>query len=150
MFKFKELTVYKKAFALAMEIFDVSKKFPPEEKYDLTSQIRRSSRSVCTSIGEGYRKRHYPAFFVSKVSDADMENTETHIWTDFAFNCKYISEEIKNSWYLQSHEMGKLLNHMIENPEKYQRGGTAASSNNKKYPNINCLLNICLLSTEIT
>src|SRR5437868_3342590 len=97
-FKFKELTVYKKAFVLAMEIFELSKKFPPEEKYDLTSQIRRSSRSVCTSIGEGYRKRHYPAFFISKTSDADMENSETNIWVDFAFNCKYISGETKENW----------------------------------------------------
>jgi four helix bundle protein len=121
MFMFKELTVYKKAFTLAMEIFEVSKKFPSEEKYDLTSQIRRSSRSVCTSIGEGYRKRHYPAFFISKISDADMENSETYIWTDFAVNCKYISEEIKEKWQQQTHEIGKLLNHMIENPEKYQR-----------------------------
>ena len=121
MFKFKELTVYKKAFSLAMEVFEESKKFPPEEKYDLTSQIRRSSRSVCTNVGEGYRKRQYPAFFVSKSSDADMENSETHIWTDFAFHCKYISGKTRDSWHEQTNQIGKLLNHMIENPEKYQR-----------------------------
>ena len=71
---FRQLTVYKKAFKLAMDLFSVSKKFPNEERYDLTSQIRRSSRSVCSSIGEAYRKRKYPAHFVSKTSDADMEN----------------------------------------------------------------------------
>lgn len=74
---FRELTVYKKAFALAMDIFEMSKQFPKEETYSLTDQIRRSSRSVCSTIGEGYRKRQYPKHFVSKVSDADMENTET-------------------------------------------------------------------------
>jgi four helix bundle protein len=68
MFKFKELTVYRKAFVLAMEIYQISKNFPVEEKYDLTSQIRRSSRSVCASIGEAYRKRKYPAHFESKTT----------------------------------------------------------------------------------
>src|SRR5437879_2538022 len=94
-FKFKELTVYKKAFSLAMEIFKEPQKFPSEERYRLTYQIRRYSRSVCTAIAEGYRKRHYPAFFVCKISDADMENSETHIWIDFAFHCKFIDEEMK-------------------------------------------------------
>jgi four helix bundle protein len=74
---FRDLTVYKKAFALAMEIYEVTKSFPKEEKYALTDQIRRSSRSVPASVGEAYRKRQYEAHFVSKSSDADMENTET-------------------------------------------------------------------------
>ncbi|MBW8051128.1 MAG: four helix bundle protein [Cytophagales bacterium] len=121
MFKFKELTVFKKAFALAMEIFEISKTFPQEEKYGLTSQIRNSSRSVCSCIGEGYRKRQYPAHFVSKMSDADMENSETHVWTLFAFHCKYISEKTKNDWFEKEHEIGKMLNHMINYPEKYTR-----------------------------
>jgi four helix bundle protein len=72
---FKELSVYKKAFKLAMEIYHISKEFPKEEMYSLTDQIRRSSRSVCSNLGEGYRKRQYPAHFVSKISDSDMENT---------------------------------------------------------------------------
>jgi four helix bundle protein len=88
---FRELTVYKKAFALSMELFNISKIFPPEEKFGLTSQIRRSSRSVCSNIGEGYRKRQYPAHFVSKASDADMENSETQVWLDFALACEYIN-----------------------------------------------------------
>ena len=91
-FKFKDLTVYKKAFELSMEIFQITKKFPTDEKYGLTSQIRRSSRSVCSSIGEGYRKRKYEAHFISKTSDADMENSETSVWVDFAFECGYIDK----------------------------------------------------------
>lgn len=119
--KFKELTVYKKAFKLAMEIFEVSKKFPIEEKYSLTSQVRKSSRSVCSSIAEAYRKRIYEAHFVSKSTDADMENSETMVWADFALACKYIPESIHNSWKNEIEEIGKLLNHMIEHPEKYVR-----------------------------
>src|SRR5659263_236477 len=79
---FRDLTVYKKAFTLAMQIFEITKKFPAEEKYELTDQIRRSSRAVCRAIGEGYRKRQYPKHFSSKMSDADMENTETQVSLD--------------------------------------------------------------------
>ena|SRR6267154_1230218 len=118
---FRDLTVYKKAFVLAMDIFKTSKKFPPEEKYSLTDQIRRSSRSVCTCIGEAYRKRQYKAHFVSKSSDADMENTETRVWLDFALACDYISQDIWSDFEVKATEIGKLLNHMIENPEKYFR-----------------------------
>lgn len=124
MFKFKELTVFKKAFALSMEIFEISKTFPQEEKYGLTSQIRNSSRSVCSCIGEGYRKRQYEAHFVSKISDADMENSETYVWIDFAYRCQYISEKTKNDLFEKTYEIGKLLNHMINNPEKYKRKET--------------------------
>ena len=73
-----------------MEIFEISKNFPAEEKYSLTDQIRRSSRSVCSNLAEGYRKRQYPAHFISKVSDADMENSETQAWLDFAYKCGYL------------------------------------------------------------
>ncbi len=118
---FKDLIVYKKAFSLSMEIFQLTKDFPKNEDYSLTSQIRRSSRSVCSNIAEGYRKRQYPAHFVSKISDADMENSETQVWIDFALNCKYISKETENDLLSKSKEIGKLLNHMIENPEKYTR-----------------------------
>ena len=118
---FRDLTVYKKAFALAMEIFQVSKKFPSEEKYSLTDQVRRSSRAVCSCIGEAYRKRQYPAHFVSKSSDADMENTETRVWLDFALASQYITKELWDGFELKAEEVGKLLNHMIENSEKYCR-----------------------------
>jgi len=89
---FKDLSAYKKSYSLAMEIFFISKSFPSEEKYALTSQIRRSSRSVSRAIAEGYRKRRYPNHFISKMSDADMENSETQVSLDFAFSCGYISE----------------------------------------------------------
>lgn len=116
---FRELTVYKKAFVLAMQIFNTSKRFPAEEKYGLTSQIRRSSRSVCSSIGEGYRKRQYQAHFASKISDADMENSETQVWFDFAVACEYIDKKVYDELLKQSEEIGKLLGHMISFPEKY-------------------------------
>ena len=116
---FKEMTVYKKAFELAMEVFQVSKTFPKEETYSLTDQIRRSSRSVCVTIAESYRKRKYPAYFVSKASDADMENSETQVWLDFALECEYLNEGIKDELHERSLEIGKMINHMIENPDKY-------------------------------
>ena len=111
--------MYQKAFSLAMEIFEITKKFPQDEKYELTDQIRRSSRAVCRAIGEGYRKRQYPKHFSSKMSDADMENTETQVSLDFAIECGYITEERYKELIEKSEEVGRLLNHMIENPEKY-------------------------------
>jgi len=116
---FRDLTVYKKAFDFAMEIFEITKTFPNEEKYELTDQIRRSSRAVCRAIGEGYRKRQYPKHFSSKMSDADMENSETQVSLDFAEKCKYITNEVYNDLINKSEEVGRMLNHMIENPEKY-------------------------------
>jgi four helix bundle protein len=116
---YKDLTVFKKAFELAMLIFEVSKTFPSEERYSLTDQIRRSSRSVCSNIAEGYRKRQYPAHFSSKISDADMENSETQTWLLFALACKYISQELIDDFEKRSEEIGRLLAHMISNPEAY-------------------------------
>ena len=116
---FKDTAVYKKAFALAMEIFEISKSFPREETYSLTDQIRRASRSVCTNLAEGYRKKLYKAHFVSKISDSDMENSETGVWLDFSYACKYINEEIYNRLSDENEQVGKLLNHMINNPDKY-------------------------------
>ena len=104
-----------------MDIFEISKSFPKEERYSLTDQVRRSSRSVCSCIGKAYRKRQYPAFFVNKSSDADMENTETRVWLDFALACNYMDKEKRDALDIKSEEVGKLLNHMIENPEKYNR-----------------------------
>jgi four helix bundle protein len=115
----KDTTVYKKAFELAMEIFEISKLFPSEEKYSLTDQIRRSSRSVCICLLEAYRKKIYPAHFVAKVTDSDMENSETSGWLDFALACKYI-DNIKHKYFIDKNaEIGKMLYHMINNPEKY-------------------------------
>jgi len=116
---FRELMAYQKGFQLAMEIFHISKTFPKEEKYSLTDQIRRSSRSACANIGEGYRKRQYPAHFISKLSDSDMENTETQVWLDFSLSCEYISVEIHQQLTEKSEEVGKILSFMIQNPEKF-------------------------------
>jgi len=118
-YNFKETTVYKKAFALAMEIFELSKAFPKEEKYSLTDQVRRSSRSVCANLAEAFRKKRYPANFILKLTDCDAENSETGVWIDFAFACGYINEEIKDTLQKNSAEVGKLLHHMIAHPEKY-------------------------------
>ena len=117
---FKDLIVYKKAFSLAMKIYHVTKNFSKDELYSLTNQIRKSSRSVCSNIAEGYRKRQYPSHFISKISDADMENSETQVWIDFASSCNYIYKNVKQDLENESIEIGRLLNHMIENPEKYQ------------------------------
>ena len=117
---FRDLTVFKTAFALAMDIFNITKKFPSEEKFELTDQIRRSSRAICRAIGEGYRKRQYPKHFSSKMSDADMENTETQVSLDFAKDCKYISQEEYKELINKSEEVGRMLNHMVRNPEKYR------------------------------
>ncbi len=89
----RELDVYKLAFKTAMEIFEISKNFPKEEKYSLTDQIRRSSRSVCTNLAEGWRKRKYIAVFVNKLSDSAQEAAETQTWLEFSLNCKYIDKE---------------------------------------------------------
>lgn len=117
---FRDLNVYKKAFDLSMAIYTESKNFPSEEKFGLTSQIRRSSRSVCSSVGEGYRKRIYPAHFVSKCTDADMENGETQVWLDFALACEYLTKEKYDDCLKRSEEIGRMINHMIANPEKHK------------------------------
>ena len=117
---FRKLKVYRKAFALAMDIFQETKKFPSEEKYSLTDQIRRSSRAVCSNIGESYRKRQYPKHFASKLSDADSENTETGVWADFALTCEYITKEKYDFWIVEIDEIGRLLNYMIQHPGKFR------------------------------
>jgi four helix bundle protein len=116
---FRDLKVFKKAFKLSMEIFEISKGFPVEERYSLTDQIRRSSRSVCSNIGEAYRKRIYPKSFISKLSDSDSENTETQVWLDFALACNYIDSELYNELKYTSEETGKLLQFMMNNPERF-------------------------------
>ncbi|MFN3873489.1 MAG: four helix bundle protein [Ignavibacterium sp.] len=120
MSNFRDLKVYQKAFKLAIDIYNLTKSFPDEEKYGLTSQIRKSSRSVCSSIAEAYRKRKYPAHFVSKITDADMENSETQVWLDFSLSCKYIDKSKYENFIERSEEIGRMLNHMIENPDKYK------------------------------
>lgn len=116
---FQDLIAYKKAFALAMKIFEISKSFPSEEKYSLTDQIRRSSRSVPANIAEAYRKRIFPKHFHSKLTDCDAENSETQVWIEFCYQCKYISYEIYSELIIETDEIGKLLNYMILNPSKF-------------------------------
>ena len=116
---FRDLKVYKKGFALAMEIFKISKQFPKEERYSLTDQIRRSSRSVCVTVSEAYRKRLYQPYFISKSSDADMENSETQVWLDFALECESIDKQTHANHMGESEEIGRFLGHMINNPEIY-------------------------------
>ncbi len=116
---FKELLAYKKSFELAMDIFEISKVFPTEEKYSLTDQIRRSSRSVAANIAESYRKRRYVNHFISKLTDSDAENSETNVWIDFALKCNYVSKENHIILTQKSREVGKLINFMINNPTKF-------------------------------
>jgi four helix bundle protein len=116
---FRDLKVYKLAFRLAMEIFYESKKFPAEERYSLTDQIRRASRSVPGNIGEGYRKKCYPKMFVSKMADADGEATETQVWLDFACACGYLSEKRQLELRMGYEEVGRMLGGMIAHPERF-------------------------------
>lgn len=117
---YKDLIVYQKAFNLALNIFKISESFDKIEKYSLTDQIRRSSRSVCSNLVEAYRKRQYESHFKSKISDADSENSETQVWLDFAFAFSYIDKVTYDSLYKLSEEIGRLLNHMMQNPANYR------------------------------
>jgi four helix bundle protein len=112
----KDLDVYKKAYELAMLIFKASKTFPSEEKFALTSQIRRSSRSVCLNLREAWAKRRYEAHFVSKLTDCDGENSETDSSVDFACDCEYITTEEHERFASLSREVGRMLGSMINNP----------------------------------
>ena len=116
---YKTLLAYQKAFALAMKVFTISKRFPNEELFGLTGQIRRSSRSVCSNMAEGYRKRKYEAHFVNKLTDADTENSETEVWLDFSLACEYITQIEYDELYGATEEVGRLLSFMIENPSKF-------------------------------
>jgi len=118
----KSLRVYQLAYELAMEIYHVTKSFPAEEKYSLTDQIRRSSRSVAANIAEGYRKRQYQ-MFVNKLADSDGEAAETQSWLDFSLDCGYISREIHDSLYRRYESVGGMLGNMIQHPEKFSPRG---------------------------
>ena len=109
----ENLLAFKKSFELAGLIYDVSKGFPKEERYSLTDQVRRSSRAVCANISEAYAKRRYEAHFINKLSDADMENTETQTWLLFALSCGYIDPELNKQLQDLSEETGRLLEYMI-------------------------------------
>jgi four helix bundle protein len=115
----RDLKVYQLAYSLAMEIYRETRTFPQEERYSLTSQVRRSSRSVAANIAEGFRKRQYPNMFASKLADADAEGTETQVWLDFARDCGYLSLEHHKHLTDKYGEVGKMLSSMIANPERF-------------------------------
>lgn len=116
---FKELIVYQKAHKLAMEIYELSSKFPKEEKYSLTDQIRRSSRSVSTNIAESWAKRLYRKAFINKLTDSLGEEFETEDWLDYSRDCKYISASEYEQMISNYDEVRKMLISMINNPEKW-------------------------------
>ena len=116
---FKDLIVYQKAYKLAMEIFELSKGFPKEEKYSLTDQIRRSSRSVTTCIAEAWARRRYEKSFVSKLTDSLGEEFETETWLDYSFDCEYIKEEVHSRLLQDYDDVRKMLISMINNQDKW-------------------------------
>jgi four helix bundle protein len=117
---FEDLEVYPLAFDTAMKIFEASKNFPGNERFSLTDQIRRSSRSVCTNIAEAWRKRRYPNAFVSKLSDADAEAAETQVWLAFAVKCGYLDMELAGELKeVYNRVMGKLVR-MLTKPEQWR------------------------------
>jgi len=115
----RDLDVYKESFDLAMQIFQESKSFPKEERYSLTDQVRRSSRSICANLAEAWRKRRYEGSFISKLSDAEAEAAETQVWIEFAVQCEYLEPEIGKK-LLASYEniLGKIVS-MIINPKPW-------------------------------
>ena len=115
----RDLIVYQKAYNLAMDIFSISKRFPGEERYALTGQIRRSSRSVCLNLQEAWAKRRYEAHFVSKLTDCDGEINETSTALDFAKDCGYITETQHTELLSACIEIGKMLGSMLRNPSKF-------------------------------
>jgi four helix bundle protein len=115
----KDLEVYQLANEFAMQIFQLSKRFPNEERYALTSQVRRSSRSICLNLREAWAKRRYPAHFVSKLTDSDGENSETDASLDFALQCGYITPDEHKDLAAKCASIGRMLGAMIRNPDPF-------------------------------
>lgn len=118
----KDLNVYKAAYELAMKVFELSKRFPPEERFALTSQIRRSSRSVCLNLREAWAKRRYQAHFISKLTDCDGESAETDSSLDFAKDCGYITPEQHSELTALCRKIGKMLGSMMKSPSVFLTG----------------------------
>lgn len=116
---FRELMVYRRAFDAAMEIFQITKRFPVEERYALVDQIRRCSRSVCSNLAEGWRKRRYVAVFKNKITDAMMEASETQCWLEFALACVYIDQSTFDHLDDEYEQIIAMLNSMELNAEKF-------------------------------
>jgi four helix bundle protein len=117
--KHTELEVYKKAFKVAMEIFEISKSFPKEETYSLTDQVRRSSRSTCANLAEAWRKRRYAAAFIAKLSDAESEAGETQVWTEFAVKCRYLDRPKGTILYRKCEQIIRMIVTIINRPDKW-------------------------------
>jgi len=115
----RELDVFKKAFGAAMELFDASKGFPTEEKYSLTDQVRRSSRSVCANLAEAWRKRRYEGAFISKLSDAEAEAAETQVWIEFAVKCNYLDRDFGLRLYQTYDQVLGTIVGMVNHPESW-------------------------------
>ena len=116
---FRDLIVYQKSYKLAVDIFNETKSFPKEEVYSLMDQIRRSSRSVPANIAEGWPKRKYPKSFVSKLIDAAGEASETEFWLDMSKDLGYLKKEVQRDLVNRCQEIGKMLNSMINQPDKF-------------------------------
>jgi four helix bundle protein len=119
----RDLVVYKKAFEAAMKIFEISKGFPKEEKYSLTDQIRRSSRSVCTNLSEAWRKRSYKAVFVNKLSDSGQEAAETQTWLEFAIACHYIDVQVYEDLFEEYEQIFAMLHSMSQKASTFCNNG---------------------------
>ncbi|MHC5672730.1 four helix bundle protein [Nostoc sp.] len=117
--KHQDLEIYKMAFDTAMQIFELSKKFPVEERYSLTDQIRRSSRSVCANLAEAWRKRRYEAAFVAKLNDCESEAAETQTWIEFSVKCGYLDVEIGRELYGTYNQILSGLVNMINHSESW-------------------------------
>jgi four helix bundle protein len=117
--KYKDLKVFQLSFEAGMEVFKLSKKFPIEERYSLTDQIRRSSRSVSGNIAEAWRKRRYPKSFVAKLTDSEGEAAETQVWLDYALECKYIETDEYLTLYDKYEHILAMLTNMSTQPEKW-------------------------------
>jgi four helix bundle protein len=115
----RDLRVYQGAFELAKNVFDLSKGFPSEERYALTDQFRRASRSVCANLGEAWRKRKYAAAFVAKLNDAEAEAGECQVWAEFALSCGYIDQPTFNRFIDGYEHVLRQLTLMMENPRKW-------------------------------
>jgi len=116
---YRDLKVYQVSYSLAQEIFETTKSFPPEERYSLTDQIRRSSRSIPANIAEAWRKRKYEKAFVSKLVDCAAETAEVEVWLDMCKDCKYMNSERHEYLMMKFEEVGKMLHSMIDQPEKF-------------------------------
>jgi len=116
---FRDLIVYQKSYKLAIVVFEITKSFPKQEKYLLVDQVIRSSRSVPANIAEAWVKRKYPKSFISKLLDSLAEEAETEVWIDMSKDCKYIDNQLYNSLLERYHEVAKMLNSMINTPEKF-------------------------------